>query len=381
LKSRSPKDAGAAGSGPCSTEEFVASSAEACKPLVSLVIPAFNEASILQPNLERIVKYMRSLEDAYRWEMIFVNDGSADDTGAIAEAFAKKYNNVRVFHHVTNFGLGQAFKFAFRHCRGDYIVTMDVDLSYSPDHIGQLLSKICETRAKIVLASPYMDGGSMANVPWLRRVMSVWANRFLSFFAHGHLSTLTCMVRAYDGEFVRSMNLRATGMEVMPEMIYKAMILRGRIAQIPAHLDWGLQQAGGVKRRSSMKVARHIMATLLAGFIFRPFMFFILPGLVLGIFAIYVNAWMVIHFFEAYFDPALSVRYGDRIASAVGSAYAEFPYTFIIGLLALMLAIQLVSLGIQALQSKNYFEELFHLGSALLKSQGQSKDDNVPPRK
>jgi glycosyltransferase involved in cell wall biosynthesis len=358
----------------CATSEFVEAGSKPCKPLVSLVLPAFNEAAIVEKNLARLCEYMRSLETDYDWEIIFINDGSRDDTGKIAETFARTHSNIRVFHHITNFGLGQAFKFAFRHCRGDYIVTLDVDLSYAPEHIGRLLAKIHETRGKIVLASPYMEGGDISNVPWLRRTLSVWANRFLSLFAHGHLSTLTCMVRAYDGPFVRSLNLRATGMEVMPEMVYKAMILRARIEQIPAHLDWGKQQGAGPKRRSSMRIMRQIFSTLLSGFIFRPFMFFIAPGAVLLLFSFYVNAWMFIHFFEEYFNPALlQASIGDRASAAVAAAYNLYPYTFIVGLLSLMLAIQLIGLGIMALQSKNYFEEIFHLGSAIQREQREAK--------
>ncbi len=338
------------------------------RPLVSIVLPAFNEAAILEENLQRVFSHMESLEDEFRWEVILVNDGSSDDTGEIAERIARARDELRVFHHATNFGLGQALKFAFGQCRGDYVVTLDIDLSYSVDHIARLLRHISQTRAKIVLASPYMKGGKMSNVPVVRRVLSVSANRFLSFFAHGRLSTLTCMVRAYDGQFIRSLNLRSTGMDVMPETVYKAMILRGRIDQIPAHLDWGLQRAVGVKRRSSMKILRHILATVLSGFIFRPFMFFVLPGLLLLIFAVYVNTWMVIHFLEAYAELEGAVGTG-RMSEAIALAYANYPHTFIVGLLSLMVAIQLVSLGILALQSKAYFEEVFHLGSALRRHQ------------
>jgi glycosyltransferase involved in cell wall biosynthesis len=340
------------------------------RPLVSLVVPAFNEAGIVEKNLNRLYAYMETLESQYDWELVFINDGSRDDTGELAETFSRSRPNMRVFHHLTNFGLGQAFKFAFRHCRGDYVVTLDIDLSYAPEHIGRLLQKIRETRAKIVLASPYMEGGTISNVPRFRRILSVWANRFLALFSRGHFSTLTCMVRAYDGPFIRSLNLRATGMEVMPEMIYKAMILRGRIEQIPGHLDWGEQQKAGTVRRSSMRVVRHIIATLVSGFLLRPFMFLVAPGIVLLVFSMWVNFWMVIHFFEQYLDPALVIREGsDRIAAAVAAAYEHYPYSFIVGLLSLMLSLQLIGLGMLALQSKSYFEELFHLASGVLREQ------------
>jgi len=334
------------------------------RPLVSIVLPAYNEAVIIEDNLRLLSEYMRSLESRFRWEMVIINDGSRDETGELAEAFARERGNVRVYHHIKNFGLGQAFKFAFGKCHGDYVITLDIDLSYSPDHIERLLDKITETKAKMVLASPYMSGGKISNVPGLRRFMSIWANRFLSIFSHGNLSTLTCMVRAHDGRFIRALNLRATGMEVMPETVYKSMIMRARIEQIPAHLDWGPQNTAGAGRSSSMRMLKHIISTLLSGFLFRPFMFFIIPGLVLLLFALYVNSWMFIHFFEIYVALPMELP-TDRVSAAIAAAYAQYPHTFIVGLLSLMLSVQLISLGILALQNKTYFEEIFHLGSAV----------------
>lgn len=333
----------------------------AARPLVTLVLPAFNESAVLAGNFAALDEYLRTLRDRYRFEFLIVNDGSTDGTGDIAQRLARGRDDVLVVHHAANFGLGRAFRTAFEHSRGDYVVTLDVDLSYEPRHIGLMLDKLQETRAQVVLASPYMKGGRISNVPWLRRTLSIWANRFLSLFAPGRLSTLTCMVRAYQGDFIRGLELRATGMEVMPETVYKAMIMRGRIAQVPAHLDWSRQLAAGQKRRSSMRIWRQMIGTLLSGFIFRPFMFFILPGLVLLAFSLWTNAWMVAHFVDAW--QAIGPIEGDRVSAAVARAYRDFPHTFIVGLLSLMLAIQLIGLGILALQAKNYFEEVFHLGS------------------
>ena len=346
----------------------------ATRPLVSLVVPAFNEAAIVEHNLARLCTYMQSLESRFRWEVVVINDGSTDATGDLADEFAKTHANVRVFHHITNFGLGQAFKFAFNRCRGEYVITLDADLSYSPDHIARLLEKIQQTRAKIVVASPYMEGGKISDVPWLRRVFSVAANRFLARAANGELSTLTSMVRVYDGRFLRSLNLRAQGMEIMPEIIYKAKLLGARIEEIPAHLDWSELRARVTSRRSSMRLWRHTVSIILSGFLFRPVMFFILPGLAMLLFALYVNGWTVAHFI-AHFQ-ALS-QYPDffgRASAAVSAAYAESPHTFIIGISALMLGIQLVGLGILALQNKNYFEEMFHLASTIYRTHQESRD-------
>lgn len=151
-------------------------------PLVTLALAAYDEVSLLEKNLQTLCDYMDSLKEKYEWELVLINDGSTDNTGAVAEIFAKSHKNVRVFHHSRNEGLGRALQNAFSHSRGDYIITLDVDLSYAPGHIGKLLSKIEETKAKVVIASPSLKEGKMSHVPMLRRVLSKWANRLLSFF-------------------------------------------------------------------------------------------------------------------------------------------------------------------------------------------------------
>jgi glycosyltransferase involved in cell wall biosynthesis len=351
---------------------------EPIPPLVSLVIPAFNEAAILEHNLGILCDYMKTLENEYRWELLLVNDGSKDATGAIAEAFARTKNNIRVIHHVNNFGMGQALQTGFNHSKGHCVVTLDIDLSYATEHIGQLLRKIHESKAKVVVASPYMRGGSISNVPLLRRALSRWANHFLAIAAKGHLSTLTGVVRAYDGDFVRRLNLKATGMEINPEVIYKASLLRARVEEIPAHLDWQMQRTETAARRSSMKVLRQTLSILLSGFTFRPVIFFVLPGIVLLLFSAYVNSWMFTHFFRHYSKLDNYHVFLERCSAAVAAAYSQSPHTFLLGGLSLMMAIQLISLGILALQSKGYFEEIFHLGSTIHKNilnQGRSKHE------
>ena len=66
------------------------------KPLVSLVVCAYNEAPIVERNLAILGQYMDSLAEEYCWELIFINDGSTDNTGSLAEAFAQPQECVAV---------------------------------------------------------------------------------------------------------------------------------------------------------------------------------------------------------------------------------------------------------------------------------------------
>ncbi len=321
------------------------------KPLVSLVVPAYNEAAVVQQNLGVLCDYMKSLENKYDWEMVVVNDGSKDNTSMLAKAFACDHSNVLVLDHPVNFGLGQALKYAFSECRGDYIVTVDMDLSYSPDHIERLVDTLVQSSAKIVLASPYLEGGKVENVPEFRKLLSVGANKFLSIASHGRLKTLTGMVRAYDARFLRTLDFYSMGMEVNSEILYKAMVLRARVVEIPAVLKWHLPDAAAPNkpvRKSSMRIAQYVVTLLVSGFLYRPIMFFLVPGVTaLAIFA-WCALWMLI----------------DIIADrGIAGAWSASPFTFITGGLSLLAAVQLLSCGLISLQNKCYFEQMFHLGT------------------
>ncbi len=344
------------------------------RPLVSVVIPAHNEASLLERNLTTLCRYLDSLEDKFFWEILLVNDGSTDQTGQLAEKFASTRKDMVVLHHRHNFGLGQALQFAFNNCHGDYIVTIDIDLSYAPEHIGQLLETMQATGAKLVAASPYMEGGRLSEVPWLRRTLSVWANRFLSLASRGDLSTLTGMVRVYDSRFLQGVNVRSMGAEINPELVYKAMLLNGRVEEIPGHLDWSLQRSHSKGRRSSLPILRQMLSVLLSGFLFRPVIFFIVPGLVVLFLGIYTSAWTVAHFVRNYLQLDEYSWLPDRAGYAVAAVFEQFPHTFVTAGLSMMLAIQLIGLGILCLQSKSYFEELYHLGSTVYRTSNRSSD-------
>lgn len=345
---------------------------------VSVVVPAYNESLILEDNLARLCSYLELLEDEYRWELIIVNDGSSDDTGELADAFASRYNNVYVIHHEVNAGLGQALRTGFECSQGDYVVTLDLDLSYAPEHIERLLTKIRCSNAKIVVASPYMEGGKVSNVPWLRKWLSIWANRFLAVAARRNVATFTGMVRVYDAEFLNTMNFRSRGMEINPEAIHKAMLIGEKVEEIPAHLNWQTHKVRKTsqrktRRKSSMKILRHTWDIFFYGFVFRPVMFFIIPSLIFFFLAMYSNAWAAIHIWYKYWELAAATPFPDP-TDAIALAFQHYPHTFVIGGMLLMLSIQLFSLGVLAAQSKRYFEEVFYLGTSVYQNTRKDRD-------
>jgi glycosyltransferase involved in cell wall biosynthesis len=324
---------------------------------------------------------MEGLEGQYRWEIIIVNDGSTDDTGTVAETCANCRDNIYVLHHPYNFRLGQALRFAFSRCRGDFIVVMDIDLSYSPDHIERMAAKIIETKAKIVIASPYMKGGRVSNVPWFRSILSRWANRYLCLTVKrdkfsDKITTMTGMVRTYDRMFLSRLNLKAMDVDINPEIIYKAMILRARIVEVPAHLNWSNEKAKGpgrkTARKSSLRVMRATIQSLISGFMFRPFMFFVIPGVSFVLLSLYPIIYALLR--SVYFYHTLD---GVDISDAIGMSFQKSPHAFLVGGFVLIVGIQLFNIGLMALQSKRYFEEMFHINSSILAVLRESRDPEV----
>jgi glycosyltransferase involved in cell wall biosynthesis len=328
-----------------------------------VVVPAYNEALKLMGSLTAIHAYLGTLHDRYRFELLVVDDGSTDETGDIADAFAKTHPGVIVLHHQVNFRLGQALQYAFGQSKGQYVVTFDSDLSYSVDHIGRLLEVLADQHARVAVASPYMKGGRTSAIPWRREAMSKGVNKLLSRVTHSRVATVTGMVRAYDGPFIRSLDLKAMGPEINTEILYKAQIMRARVVEIPAHLDWSEQEERMRTRKISLRVSDTSKLLVFASFLFRPLMFFVIPGLML----LFVSAWtlgaVAIDVVREYFNVGGSID--GRLYEAFANTWQARPQSFIVGGFSFVVAVQLISLGLLATQSKRYFEELYHLGTSV----------------
>lgn len=335
---------------------------------LSIVLPCYNEEAILQQNVNTVIDYMKEKSFKYDWEILIINDGSKDKTPEMADELSRQNSYVRVIHHPVNLNLGHALQTGFRNSKGDIIVVLDVDLSYSVEYIGKLADKLIETSADIVIASPYMKGGKVTAVPFSRRIMSKWVNRFMRMAAQDKYHTFTGMVRAYRKNFIRTLNLKTKDYEINPEIIYKGMILRARIVEIPAHLDWTEQNKHSDKRTSSMRILRGFFSGIMSGFIFRPYIFFLAIGIILMALSLYELIWLL-HDTLADIKLAESQNhFGDDPFSY--SLYLQFrknPQSFIVGGITFIASIQFLSLGFLSLQSKRYFEELFHLGTSLKK--------------
>ena len=107
--------------------------------LISVVVPVFNEEESLK---ELYSELSHTFEKYLNWEIIFVDDGSDDQSFPILQKIADNDNHVTVIRFFKNFGKADALSEGFKQTKGDIIITMDGDLQDDPAEIPNLVEKI-----------------------------------------------------------------------------------------------------------------------------------------------------------------------------------------------------------------------------------------------
>ena len=176
-----------------------------------------------------------------------------------------------------------------------------------------------------MVASPYMKGGRTTAIPWRREVMSKGVNKLLSQAAGGGIATVTGMVRVYDGRFIRSLDLKAMGPEINTEILYKAQIMRARIVEIPAHLDWSFarDRRHAPRRHELPGLAQHAVVAVLVVPLPARSSSSCSPGLILLAIAAYSFGWCVWHVFQVWGQPSAFGNSG--LTGAIQNAYDRAP--------------------------------------------------------
>ena len=113
-------------------------SSEAGAPLLSVVVPCFNEEEVLRETHRRLLEGLESLDTEL--EIVYVDDGSSDATGSILQELSAKDSRVRVVRFARNFGHQTAVTAGIDHSRGDAVVLIDADLQDPPDVIPRMVA-------------------------------------------------------------------------------------------------------------------------------------------------------------------------------------------------------------------------------------------------
>ncbi|MEW6276976.1 MAG: glycosyltransferase [Candidatus Eremiobacterota bacterium] len=233
---------------------------------VFVVLPAYNEEVGLPPLLDRLEAVMR--REALAFEVIVVDDGSADATVEVVKPFASRFP-LTLHRHAQNSGLGPTLRDgllgALRRGRDrDVAVVMDADNTHPPELIPAMLARLEE--CDVVIASRFRSGSRVVGVPWTRRLYSRVAGfLFQLCFPIGGVRDYTCGYRAYRLEVVRRAVDRygakfvdQSGFQCMVDTLLKLRALGLRFGEVPFELRYDAK-AGG----SKMNVVPTILATLL----------------------------------------------------------------------------------------------------------------------
>ena len=157
---------------------------------LSLVIPVFEEETAMPNLLSAIQEALAPLDRTY--EVIVVDDGSADSTLSVLEGLLSQYpRTLRIGHHLKNRGNGAALRTGIRMARGDIVVTMDADGQHDPVDILELIGNIPPFDI-VIAARTDTYGGS-----WYRNLANTFYNRFASWLTRAEIKDLTSGYRAF----------------------------------------------------------------------------------------------------------------------------------------------------------------------------------------
>ena len=115
---------------------------------LTIVIPLLDEAASLPELASWIERVMN--ENHYSYEIIFVDDGSSDNSWQVIESLRAKNPNIKGISFLRNYGKSGALHEGFRAAQGDIVITMDADLQDSPDEIPELRRMLLENNFDIV---------------------------------------------------------------------------------------------------------------------------------------------------------------------------------------------------------------------------------------
>jgi len=202
---------------------------EATSKILSIVIPAFNEAATIRALIARV--QAAPLPQNLTKEIIVVDDFSVDGTREILQESARS-GSCKVFFHDRNRGKGAALRTAFAQTTGDIVLVQDADLEYDPQEYPKLLAPILEEKADVVYGSRFAGGES-------KRVLFFWhsiGNKFLTtlsnMFTNLNLTDMETCYKVFRGEIIRKIRIEEDRFGFEPEITAKVARMRLRIYEV-----------------------------------------------------------------------------------------------------------------------------------------------------
>jgi dolichol-phosphate mannosyltransferase len=197
-----------------------------------VIVPTYNE----RENIRRLIDSVLAQDE--RIDMLIVDDGSPDGTGAIVEEIQAANSRVHLLERPRKMGLGTAYVAGFRWALARdyaYVLEMDADFSHDPAHLPQFLAAI--ENADLVLGSRYQEGRvTVVNWPINRLILSYLANMYARAITGLHVWDATGGFKCFRRSVLESIDLdhvRSNGYAFQIEMTFRAVRKHFRITEIP----------------------------------------------------------------------------------------------------------------------------------------------------
>jgi len=237
-------------------------------PLLSVVIPVYNEAAGLPALFARLYPALDALQ--IRYEVIFVNDGSRDTSAALLkDQFAARPDVTRVVFFNANYGQHLAILAGFERVRGERIVTLDADLQNPPEEIGKLL-------AAMDAGADYVGGVRRTREDsWWRRTASRLMNRLRERITRIRMTDQGCMLRAYSRDIVDAVAAAREVSTYIPALAYT-------FAHHPVEVDVLHEERAAGESKYSMYRLIRLNFDLITGFSLVPLQLFSVAGMIVA---------------------------------------------------------------------------------------------------
>ncbi|MEZ4767704.1 MAG: glycosyltransferase family 2 protein [Caldilineales bacterium] len=202
-------------------------------PLLSIIIPAYNEERRLPVALRKIEAFLAN--QPYRSEVLVVENGSTDRTTEVAESFAADHPYVRVLH--SEKGKGAAVRKGMLAASGEYRFMCDADLSMPIDEVNKFLPPVVNSYA-VAMASREAPGANRYNEPFYRHLMGRVFNQIVRWLAIPQFQDTQCGFKCFRGDVAAEIFTRQTmnGLGFDVEAVAIALARGHTVIELP--INW-----------------------------------------------------------------------------------------------------------------------------------------------
>jgi glycosyltransferase involved in cell wall biosynthesis len=209
-------------------------------PLLSIVIPVYNELRWIEQILQRVQSSDRLGCDL---EMVVVDDCSTDGTRELLETLQSKYPGLKLYKQEVNQGKGAALRRGFKEAKGQIVLIQDADLEYSPADYPVLLRPIIEGRADVVFGSRFLGGPHRVLYYW--HSVGNWVlTRASNGFSNLNLTDMETCYKVFRKEVLDRIEVKQNRFGFEPEVTAKVARLGARVFEVPISYDGRTYEEG-----------------------------------------------------------------------------------------------------------------------------------------